>query len=192
MIVGLAAAVMELDRFVSHGDGMVRGEGFVRSQRAAGKEASRRWVGLHGHADIAIADTEVEVEIAGKPTELAVVDDQVPVVRVVVAVEAGGNVFVADHVWVVVAEERAAAHVIGMTMGVDEVLDRQGRPGAERSAHGLSGVHPGGVEAHQTLCVPQGNAMAEALHHRHTVGDLAQLVGDTIDGLVGETAVDNA
>ena len=190
VVVGLAAGVVQFHLQAADVDGVVVADDVVRPHRGGGQEAPGVGVGLHVHPTAGVAD--VEVHVTTDAAELAHVDEQVPVVGVGVAVQACGDGLVAHHRRRVVAEERAAAHMVGVAVGVDEGAHPVGRTAAQGVPHLLAGLHARGVEAHQPVAGLQGDAVAEALHHRHPVGDLAELVGDTVDGLVHETAVDDA
>ena len=157
-----------------------------RAKKAEGGVLDGVAAGLPGLA------ADVEVQVTRHAAELAGVDDQVPVVGELVAVHPLADVHVADHHRRVVGEEHAATHVVGMTVGVHEVAHGRVAPTLDRRHHGLPGVCTRGVERHQALAGVDHHRVAEALHHRQPVGHLGELVGHTVDGLIGVSRVDDA
>ncbi len=142
---------------------------------------------------------DAEVQLGRDAAELAGVDQQVPVVGQLVAVEPGGDVLVADDLRSPVTgvdlcrrERRAAADVVGVPVGVDERPDRIDGPSPDRGVHGRPGVHAGRVEAHEPVVGAERDGVAEALHDGEVVGELGQLVGDAVDRHVEHVLVDDA
>ena len=185
VVVRLAPGVVELDALVADLHDVMEPERLVRRERVGGQEPL-------GPA------TDAEVHLRPDTAELAGVDDQVPVVRQLVAGESGVDVLVADHPRPLVAagmgvggERTAAADVIGVPVRVDEGVDRCRRPPAEALDDGRPRVHPRCVEAHEPLVRAEGDAVAEALDHREVVGQLGQLVRHPVDGLVAHPVVDD-
>ena len=185
MVVGLAPGVVQFDALVADLHDVSEPERLIRRERVGGQEPL-------GPA------SDAEVHLGPDTAELTGVDDQVPVVRQLVAGEAGVDVLVADHPRPLVAagtgiggERTAAADVIGVPVRVDERMDRRRRPPADALDDRRPGVHPRRVEAHEPLVGAEGNAVAEALDHRQVVGELGQLVRHPVDGLVEHPVVDD-
>lgn len=122
MIVGLATSVVELDGAVSDHDRVVIVDHVVRAC-SVGRDEVR---GLTAHS-----------EIAAYATELARVDQDVPVVGVAVSLESGVDVAMTDHGHVAVGggEVGAAAYVIGVAMRVHQMRHRSVVPCANGGDH---------------------------------------------------------
>jgi hypothetical protein len=186
VVVGLGLGMVQLDPRPADVERRRVAERRVGPQRAGGEEAPP-------------VAADAELQLGGDATELAGVDQEVPVVGELVAIEPGAHVLVADDGGPLVPgldrrrrEGRAATDVIGVAVRVHQRADRVGRPRADRGVDRRPGVHAGGVEAHQPVVRAQGDRVAEALDDGQAVGELGQLVGDAVDRLVEHVLVDDA
>ena len=172
-------------------------EGLVRPQRGRRQEAAS--VRVDRNIDAGVVTTDAELQLAGDTAELAGVDDQVPVVRERRTGPAGGRRSRGRR------REGAAARparrqgrtVLPPTWSAwpcvyTRWLTGSGRHPLSASTTACAGLHAGGVEADQTVAGVERDAVAEALDHRDAVGDLAELVGDPVHGLVGVPTVDDS
>ena len=177
VVVGFTTGVVEFDRVVADGDGVVIVDDMIRAQRRGRNELGRR-----SHS-----------EVAAYTTELAGVDAYVPVVGVGVSVESVVDVAVADHGHAIECggEVRAPADVVGMPVGVHEVADRRGGPALDGRDDVGTGSSVRGVERDEPLARVEHDAVAEALDDRQPVGQLRQLVGDPVDRFVDHARIDD-
>ena len=177
VVVGLAPGVVQLDGRCRRRRG--------RASVAVGDVGARRDVG--GQERAAAADAEAAAG-AAHPAELAGVDEQVPAVGQLVAVEAGRHVLVADDPRPAVATRRRRRRRTPRCRR----RGRRGR-GCRRSCGRRSSSSPAAprrpprrwptplASKHdQPVAGPQRDDVGERLDHGDAVGDLGQLVGDPV------------
>ena len=178
MIVGLATSVVELDGAVSDHDRVVIVDHVVRAC-SVGRDEVR---GRTAHS-----------EIAAYATELACVDQDVPVVGVAVSLESGVDVAVTDHGHVAVSggEVGAAAYVIGVAMRVHQMRYRSVVPCANGGDHIAARPSVRRIERDETVAGVEHHGVAETLDDSEPVGHFGQLVGDPIDRFVDSPRIDH-
>ena len=79
-------------------------------------------------------------------------------------------------------EGATATHVVDVSVGVDEAVDRSIRPLSQCGDHRRSGLHAAGVPAHQSLAGVHHPAVGERFDDRHVVLDHRELMGHPVVG----------
>ena len=139
VVVGLAASVVELDLVPADLHPVDRLTLTVGTQRVDREEARRAERLVTGTPPLSPPPIVSWRSPAIPPNWRALMSRFQSLVYVV-PVEALGDVLVADDDGLIVGEERAAADVIGVAVGVHEVADRLGAPPRIASTHGLPGA----------------------------------------------------
>ncbi len=185
MVVGLPEAVVELEGDTADRVGHLVGEGGVGTQGAVRQESLWALALLGGHL--------------GCAAELTLIDDLVVTGRLLVAIEAWGDVVVADDprdrstVLLGVGGERATAtDVVEVTVGVDDGVDRCIAPRSQRLDHRRSGGGATGVERHQSITGVDDRDMTERLDEHDAIGQFADLLGDPVWRGVDDAGVDQS
>lgn len=109
------------------------------------------------------------------------------------AVEPCLDVSVPDHGHLTerCGEVRAAADMVGVTVGVHQMGDRRVAPPTDGGDHVTTGTGMGRIESDQTIAGVEHHRMAETFDDRETFGQFGQLVADPVDRFVRHARVDD-